>query len=144
MQCNSECMCVVFISPCSCLVPALVRLWSTFDMEGWDEVKSAWNRLRQDETFKAMRGRLFQRTSTVPWRQTLSAHFTAPCGPGKEAPVTSLKDCGLDNVLQDGGGFGVCLFFHSSFVAGDGGSFRFVDVRQVSKKMLRPGLSWMF
>jgi hypothetical protein len=104
-------------------------------MADWDAVQIAWANLRRDETFKTMRGLLCQRTSCVPWRQTLSAHFTAACGPCKVAPVISLKDCGLDNVLEDGGGYYVRLFFLSSFVRGDGGSFKCVGPRQATKKL---------
>ena len=104
-------------------------------MADWDEVQIAWDNLRRDDTFQTMRGRLCQRTSCVSWRQTLSAHFTAACGPCKVAPVISLKDCGLDTVLKDEGGYYVRLFFLSSFVTGDGGSFKCVGPRQATKKL---------
>ena len=104
-------------------------------MADWEEVRIAWDTLRRDETFQTRRGRRCQRTSCVSWRQILSAHFAAACGRCKVAPVISLKDCGLDTVLKDEGGYYVRLFFLSSFVTGDGGSFKCVGPRQATRKL---------
>jgi hypothetical protein len=92
----------------------------------------AWDRLREDVSFKAMKEKIIQHRSSVSWRQTLSAHMTQSCA------VLSLKSCGFDCVstvqTDTGTLYQLHMEFPHSFHENDNMPFSYASDLHASKK----------
>ena len=98
----------------------------------------AWDRLRENMTFKAMKEKLIQYHSSVSWRQTQSAHMTQSCGIRHKAPLPSLKSCGFDSasIMQTGTAtfYQLHLDFPHAFDDNDDMPFSYSSVLHSSKE----------
>lgn len=93
----------------------------------------AWDRLREDMTFKAMKEKLIQHRSTVSWRQTLSAHMTQSCGVGHKAPIPSLKSCGFNSLNINSGLYQLDIDFPHAFDESDDMAFSYSSALHASE-----------